>query len=270
MGSTKTLPPATANVAEATKALSTYLPAIAQSGRNELLPDALAQFGATSAVAPGYANLQTDLFDTSGRKLAQIGDEIQNATAANTLARDTALTQNSGSLLSFLQQGQQFLDPEYYGTRSTVANSLGQRINNGLTGSEQTEIERGLNRQNQSQGTLDIPSSTTTTKNALTYGKAGQDSLTQALQQANNFLGVTKPTTDVFQVATGKSSTPSAGLGMFNGTQQAQPSALAGNVFGGALNSQNQSNALNAGQTSQTDKIWGMANSAAGQVLGAY
>lgn len=268
MGGTYNLksPPASGTIAEASKALNTYLPAVSQTTRNQLLPDALAQFGATAATAPGYGNLQADIFDTSGRKLAAIGDEIQTASANATQARDAGLLANSGGLLSMLKQAQQYIDPEYHSTRSTVADTLQRRLTQGLSGSEQTEIERGLNRQNQAAGTLNIPSQSTVTANALTYGKAGQDSLTQALQQANQFLTTAKTGTDVFQAVTGKASQPSPGLGAFQGTQQNNPSALGGNMFQSAVGAQTAANTANSAIPSQTMTIWGQGS----QALSSY
>lgn len=124
------------------------------------------QLRAAQRVSPAYAKLQMDLLNTYGPQIAA-----------------AELEQNK------------IADPEYYALRELESGKTFDLLNamdpTRLSGSEQAEVERGLNRMNVNTGTANAPSQLNTVKNAMTFGSALQDKqgrFAQALGTATGAL----------------------------------------------------------------------------------
>jgi len=259
MASDPAAPTASQNIRDLVEATRS-LPDVMRLITSQITPAELAKFGAASVVSPGYGNLQTQLYDTSGRELNRIGSSIAGENARGEIGNNINSILGGGLDLAALSNiANSVIDPEFFRTRSNMSDALNTRINGGLTGSEQTEIERGLNRQNVAQGTLDVPSATTTVSNALTYGKAGRDALDVALGQANNFLQSSRVGTNGFQVATGKTTGGNTGDTKFLGVAPTGNDAqnLGSNLLGQSSQLQGISNQINSQRQSGFANVMG-------------
>jgi len=236
------------------------LPDLMRIINSQITPSELAKFGASSVVSPGYANLQAQTYDTAGRQLNRTGQDIARENAFSNAQTDADVLRGPGQdIIQQVNAAQRGLDPSFYGVRDATGNALTSRISGGLTGSETTEIERALNKINSMQGTLDVPSSTTTTANALSYGQAGRGALDNALNQANTFLQTSRSGIDAFKVATGKTSAPNTGDSKFLGVTQpgGEANNLASNILGQA-GAYNQTAAqINANRQGTAEKVVG-------------
>jgi len=182
-----------------------YLPGIFELENKNILPNEQAQFAATKEVAPEYANLQNELYEGPGQQLV----------------KDVNKTE-------------QELNPEFFSTRAASSAALNKLLSSVdlsgmLSGSEEAEIERGLNRTNAEEGNTGVGGPLTTIKNAMTFGQAGNAKKTQQQQigtglvnAASGFLPASKVGIDPLQVATGRPSyapnigaTTQAGAGQF-------------------------------------------------------
>ncbi len=253
----KAAPTQSQNVTAMTQAMRS-LPDMMRLINSQVTPSELARFGATSLVSPGYGNLQTQLYDTSGRELNRIGSEIGRSNQLNNAFSDFLTLMGPGAAatgaVDTLQRG---LDPEFYRTRENVSRSLNDRLGGGLNGSETSEIERALNRMNEMQGTLDVPSATTTTANALEYGRAGRSALDSALTQANVFLNTGRSGIDAFKTGTGKTSGANSGESKFLGVTPAsnEANALGSNLLGQVGGYGNASAQINANRAGTLEKM---------------
>lgn len=93
-------------------------------------------------------------------------------------------------------------------------------------------IGKGLAREGEMRGSANAPSNLETIANATTYGAAGRQRevqnknlLSDAIAASTAFLPAAKSGVDVFQVATGRSSTPNSGESKFTGINNAQNDA---------------------------------------------
>jgi hypothetical protein len=141
-------------------------PQVAGTYAGQTLPMELANLEAAQATFPGYGQLQRDI----GLPTANLNREIavSDIEAMSNLSRA--------------------IDPEYYSTRSATAGAIGDLLRPGLSGGERTEIERALAQANYGQGTLNAPTSTSTVANAMTFGGAARDRLSQAVNLATQAL----------------------------------------------------------------------------------
>jgi len=123
-----------------------------------------AQLRAAQRVSPAYAQLQSDLLETYGPRVAQ-----------------AELEQN------------RIADPEYYNLRGLESDKTFDLLNamspSGLSGAESAEVERGLNRMNTNTGTANSPSQIGAIKNAMTFGSALQDKQSRFAQALGTATG---------------------------------------------------------------------------------
>lgn len=248
-----TPPPVSASTGEQLQALTQYLPGLMQTYNKQLLPSAQADLATQQAVAPGQQALNTSLYGTYGPQIANISNQIS---AQQTQADTANLAQNGQQLAQAGKAAQQVADPEYYATRALAGQKTQDLLNsinvNGLSGSEQAQVERSLNQQAQQGGSPDISSGLKTVQNASTFGSALQakrDALGQAIGQATNFLPAAKSGVDVFQQVTGRPSS----TGNTNAAQatSAQPvgstaSNLTNQLFGNIAGIQAQNQDIHA------------------------
>ena len=234
-------------LANNTQALYDLMPYMSQAVNQTAVPTALSQLAASQATSPGYAQLMTEMYNTYGPQLNAIGNEILGRNMQAEAKNQLATIQGPGTdLVNEAYKLSQIYDKPYYDSRQKASDALSNLIGSidvtgGLSETERNEIQQGLNRTNIQRGTLNSPSQTDVIADAMRYGQAGtnrkvqqQGLLSQAIQNASSFLPTAKSGVDVFQVATGKSSTSNPGNSLFTGVNKDSNSGaygLAGNLF---------------------------------------
>lgn len=247
-------PPDPPNTTETTRQmLAAYqqaLPGLMQATDRQLLPAAQAQQTANASVAPQDAQTNLDIFSKYAPAMNAIGANINNA---NMLAQSQGnlanITGVGGQAATAAENLDKSLNPEYYATRANVSSQLGNLLSgmdpNKLSGSEEAEVERGLNRVNNSGGNSNNPSSINTVNNAMTFGNAlntKRTALEQALQTATSFL----PQSQTNFASTASPSVPTnTGASNFTGVNQnagSSANSFGSQLLGGtqALTQQNQ------------------------------
>lgn len=253
------------------QALQTLLPYIGQAINGQQLPSALSDLNTAQVTQPGYAQLQTQLFNQFGPQLNAIGNEIQRRNAlAQAGTENDVLTGPGKDLVSNAYNLSQVYDKPYYDSRQTTSDSITKLINSidlsgGLSSTERDEIGKGLARSNQQAGTQFAPSQTNTVSNAMRYGQAGynrqqqaKSNLSDAISKASAFLPTAKSGVDVFQVATGRPSQPNPGASLVPSATTSGNSnnfGLAGNLLGGMTNTDINNSNIQANQKDWLDKF---------------
>lgn len=177
------------NAANVTKALIQNLPSILGLFNANIAPNELAQLQSSLQTSPAYAALAQQIASSNATSDANItgglltGQGAQNVRAADALSRE--------------------IDPEFYNVRSNTAGAINSLLHPGLTGGETEAIQRSLNQQNARAGVTN-PTSLNTVSNAMTFGNAARDRVSQAVQQATQFLPTSRSGVDTFAQATGK------------------------------------------------------------------
>lgn len=220
--------------ASLTRALMQNLPSILGLFNANIAPNELAQLRSSQQTSPQYAQLAQDIARSNAMSEGQTQLDLlrgvggENVREADKLARE--------------------IDPEFYSTRTATSGALNEQLQGGLSGSEREEIQRYLNHQNNAAGTLTIPTNTSTVSNAMTFGKAGRDRVSEAIGRATQALPTFRTGVDAFQQATGRPSNTTgfqqqSGQQVFNQGQQSQ------NQFAGLQNT-----AMNSYTTLQQGK----------------
>lgn len=238
------------------------LPGLMEVSNAQIRPNELAQLASQQATSPGYAKLQGDIYDTEGRRLNKIGNEIAGANQQATAQNDLNTINTVGKdLVGASLDAAKIADPEYYKNRELFGNSLATLLSAGgdLTGGELAALERGVNRSNASTGTSFIPSATTVASNAMAFGDASRNKLMQGLQLATGALPTLRSGMDTNLISTGKSSSNS-GDNKFLGTQVGagqQVSGYGNNLLGNIGQIKQQENDINASRRSGFEKTLG-------------
>lgn len=242
------------------QSLYNLLPYLNQAVNNTAVPSAIAGFNAQAAVSGPTAQLMTDLYNQYGPQLNNIGNQIMNANALSNAQTEQDVINGPGrGLVTSARDLSNVFDKPWFDTRDKTASALQEQLNGGLSQSERDEIGKGLARQNSANGTLNTPSQTNTVGNAMQYGQAARSRLSQAIQSASAFLPNARSGVDVFNVATGHSSMPNPGNGMFpglSGSQSGQQGlGLAGQMFGGFNQTQGNIDNINANKKDWLDQF---------------
>lgn len=212
-------PTASESTAEMLRGYTEGLPGFMEVTRQQTMPTALNALDVAKAVSPEYSKLQADLYNTYGKQMNQIGQEIAASNAQAQAASDLAVLQGTGQdVIKAGVEAQKLADPEYYATRANMAKALGELMNGGLTGGETEAIQRSLNQNAEAAG-LTTPSAARTVAEAQTFGGAARDRLSQALNQATQALPTMKSGVDAFQQATGRSTMANTGDTKFTGAK---------------------------------------------------
>lgn len=216
-------------------ALTALFPQFASIISGQAIPQAQAALAGAQATAPGYEAIANQ-------------NELQQGKADA-----AALTQASapGGLLDSALAAQKQIDPEYYATRALTAQKLAEQLG-GIGPTVSKEIGQGLAQENAKSGTLNSPSQLNTVSNAIQYGKAGQDALTQAITSATSAMPALTSGMNAFQMTTGRSPTPNTTTGTSGLTNA---SALGSNLAGNLASAQ-QANNLNATNVQLNSKDW--------------
>ncbi len=257
-----------------------YYPQIMSEVNANVGPQAQAQLDAARATSGPMSQLMTDLYRQYGPQLAQIGSDIglqtqrnqagNNATVANSAEGQAALKANIDA--------DRAANPQFYATRELESQRLADLMNSvdltgKLSGSETRAIDQSLAQQNNRTGTVNIPSATQTTSNAMTYGnetykrqEQAKSDLSNALGQASGFLPVSKSSVDAWTTATGgpttSTGTANASQGFFSGptdnSQATQTGAgLFGSLSGGGMNLSGNTTSTNANKDSPWQSLVG-------------
>lgn len=207
-------PSPTAN--ESTQAMlnayTTGLPEYYQMSNKQMLPNELATLSATQAVSPAYAALADQLYKAYGPSINKTGSDIASQNAMAQAQSDAAIYKGPGQdIARSALDVAKITDPEYYKTRETLGNRLGEMMQPGLTGGEETAISRGVARDNVNSGVGERQSIAQQASNATRYGGAERDRMTQALSLATGALPTLKSGTDVGSQTVGRPTTTNAG-----------------------------------------------------------
>lgn len=182
-------PPSPGDVAgKNIKALTNKLPPLFEMLRGQVPQNALAKLIAAQGVESGYGDIARSEAEKNAQTAAGIDKGLLGGTGADVTRLARAL------------QGE--VDPEFFSTREAAGKTIQDMLANPLTGGELSSIERGLNRQNAAGGNLGGGANTQTISNAITYGGAARDRLSQALNAATSFLPVSRSGIDAFSTAT--------------------------------------------------------------------
>jgi hypothetical protein len=220
------------------QAVTDLLPYLSQAVSGQILPNAQADLLAKQLTSPGLAKLMTELYGTYGTQLNDIGNQISRTNALAQVGTDSqALSQARQTLLPQAKAAAEEYDPEFFKTRELAANRLKDLFNDidlgsGLSDVERREIEQGLAQEGSRRGTASAPSNLDTVSNAMQYGEAGfkrkqvnRSALSTAIANASAALPTFRSGVDVFQVATGKSSSPNTGNAQFTGVNNTNNAA---------------------------------------------
>ena len=116
------------------QAMTQNLPALMQVTNAQFTPNELAQLEAARAVTPGYAKLQADTYDTEGRRLNEIGNEIARINQIASAQNDLATMQTAGlDLVKEQDKLARSLDPEYYNVREGLGGRLKELLASGAS-----------------------------------------------------------------------------------------------------------------------------------------
>jgi hypothetical protein len=271
MGGDPQTQPAGESTGSMLEAYTQYFPELMKISSQNILPTELAKVEASKQTAPGYAQLQKQLYDDYGPLMADTANRIASQQAKSQAQTDLDILRGTGKdLVSAGVDAQKVADPEYYGTRSRVSSGLGQLMDSidlsgKASGGETEEMNRALAQEGSRRGTLNTPSMTEALGNALTFGQAqtarqdkAKGQLGAAIGLGTGFLPAAQSGVDAFKVATGKTSMPNAGDSKFQGVNQGIGSETfgAGNNFFNNLSSIKQTEMdINSKRRDSLDRV---------------
>lgn len=252
------------STADMMAALTANLPAFMEVVNQQIGPNEIAQLKSNQATSPALAELQAQIYGTSGREINRIGQAIARENALSSAGTDAAVLAGPGrDLIRQANLAQREIDPEYYRLREQSAAGLGELFKS-MSGGEEEAITRFLNRQNLRTGNANSGSMTNVISNAQTFGNAARDRLGQAIQLATGAMPSMRSGVDVFQQATGKPSFANTGDTKFTGVQQGQGQQAAGfanSLLGQIGENQRTSQQLNAQRRDSLDRVTGVIGS---------
>lgn len=277
--------PAPSNAIESTdimmQALQKNLPGLTQVTAQNILPYEQAKIDASKVISPQQMDLQTQLYDTYGQRLNNIGNEIARTNAISQAETDKQVLEGPGKeLISSALAAQRVADPEYFRTREAMAPALEKLIGSydltgGLSAGENAAMERSVNQGNAARGVATAPSNIATVQNAVQFGDAtrrrqqeNQAGLANALNVGTGFLPASRTGFDPFKVATGKTSGANTGENKFTGTQQvgADTMGMSTNMFNQIANTHNNAANINAQRRDGLDRFNETFSSTVGSV----
>lgn len=234
-GKTKTIESnANERTAEMLRAFQDELGATMDVVNSVILPNELAQLGASQAVSPEYAALQRDILDTTGRDLNRIGSEIDRQNAIEQAKTDQILLQEyAPAIAAANQEVLKQLDPEFYKVREQTSNRLMEQLQGGLTGGEREEINRSVLQSNNQRGIGNVGSAAKTVENAMQYGSAATNRINSAIDRATQFLPGSRSGVQ-FNAQSLRPSQPNIGQSQFMGARTSagdQATGFSGNLL---------------------------------------
>lgn len=224
-------------------AYSQYLPGLLQTTSAQLPGIAQNQFNATAASQPLYNALNLQQAQNYAVPLAQVGQDV---TRSNALAGGETnyqqITGSGGQAALAANALARISNPEYYSTLNNAtrqSNNLLNSINlGGLSGGEQSAVERSLARDQIGSGNLGLNNATNTVSNAMNFGGAFNSklgTLGQALGSSNQTANTAQNTGfNPVNIALGQpnaSTMGNFGTGTFSNTNASTQNNAAGNAF---------------------------------------
>lgn len=228
-----------------TRSLIQNLPSLGALINAQIMPGERAQVEASQYSSPIYAAL--------AREIAR-----QNATSESGTTLDL-LRGTGGDIVREQDALAREIDPEYYRTRTATSGAVNDLLKPGLTGGEREEIQRYLNQEDVRSGNINAPSRVNTVGNAMTFGNAARNRLSQAVTQATQAMPTFRSGVDVLQAATNRSSAIPTGFQQGSGSNQfglGQGAAgIFGNLTGGAMSNTTQQNIAQMQQPDTFDRV---------------
>jgi len=256
------------------KAMEANLPGVLQAISGQQLGVAKTQAEVDAAVSPLYAKTQADVYDTEGRRINQIGQEIDTANQLAASQREKQIAEGVGvDLVKAADNLNRILDPEFYKNRTEVSNAISRSLASQdpgrLSDAEAEAVSRGVAR---SGGRANPNSAFNTAANAMTFGQALQQKqalFNQTLAAASGALPTTRTGVNAFEVATRRALTPNSGDNKFVGVQQntGQNAWNTGNQF---LNNATQLQNTKANKSKDTMDLISQGASAFGSATSAF
>lgn len=240
------------------QAYTQYLPGLLQATANQAAPIGQSLQNETAQIAPQQQALNSQLFGQYAPQLYNLGNQLnQQQTQAGVNTALSEIQGQGGQLANATQALQQQLNPAYYSTLNAEQPQIANLLNsinltgNGLTGSEQRQVQQSNAQQDAARGIANTPSQTSTVANAMNYGTALQQkgaALSNALNTATSFLNPSQGPVSAFNIGTGaasqQSSNPGANqfVGIGNANQGAQMAGSMGNSLFSNIGQTNQAN----------------------------
>lgn len=283
-----------ADMTQVLAGISQYYPQLAAQFNNasnsNIAPAAQANLSAEQAVSSPTNQLITSLYGTYGPQLAQIGSDIGKQTQQNQVNNNAGVANSAGgqAALAASIAADKAANPEYYATRANNSNALSTLLSNDtnaltnpLGPTVTRAIDQSIAQQGAQTGTVNTPSATQTTANAMRYGQAGynqqeqaKSDLSAAIGQATSFLPQSQSQVggmNAWNTATGGSSTSTndanAAQGLFGGVtntsggaNQSGLASIAGSTAGAAGSSFDSAIGANAGQSTGLGNALGINN----------
>lgn len=230
----------TTSTREIMDALQKQFPQYMSLLNSQVLPQALTELGAARAVSPEYQQLMTDLYGKYAPQLGKIGSDVERQQRLAGAETDVDILKGPGTELAIRnKEVDKLINPEQYKVREQAGSKLGELLSSINLNDPNIEAERLVSQEAARSGNLATPSATSTTANALSFGKEQQkrrDALGNAIGTATGFLSGTA-TPNVALASTGKSAS-GTGLSQFGGvtkpgdTAYSQGSGFLGNTTG--------------------------------------
>ena len=225
------------------QAYTQYLPNLLNATAATQPNVAQQQLAATQATQPGYNALNLQQAQQYALPLAQVGQQVQNSNALAGGATNLAQIQGTGgqAAQAAAQLAQQ-LNPNYYNVQNAASQKAVDLLNSinlgGLSGGEQSAIERSLARDSLGTGNLGLNNATNTISNAMNFGGAFNNklnTLSNALNTANQTATSAQNTGfNPVNIALGQpnaSTMGNFGTGTFNSTNAGTQNASGSNAF---------------------------------------
>jgi hypothetical protein len=187
------------------QAIQAGYPNLLSSLTEQILPTEEAKIGAAEKIAPREAALQANLLADYGPKVAGILSGIQTAQQRGAAEGEADVLAGPGrDITERTLELMKLADPEFFSAREKSGAALDELLAPGLTGGERAEVERYLGRSNAARGLLGTPTATSTVENAMTFGGAARDRLSEALARATSFLPASRSGAFDYNNATGR------------------------------------------------------------------
>lgn len=193
-------PPASESTAAQLEAMTTGLPGLMNALSAEYLPSERAKLEASQAVSPEYAKLAEQIYATTGMRLNEIGNAINDINAKAQAETSADVVAGPGRRL--VEEGlktARIADPEYYRTRELAGARLAEMLNGGITPGEEEAISRGVAKDRIGSGNLNAPSNIEGIKAGILYGNAATQKMSNALQLATGAMPTMKSGVNPFQ-----------------------------------------------------------------------
>jgi hypothetical protein len=273
--------PKAESMASMLQSYAKYLPGVIDVTAAQQPNIAQHQLEATQATQPGYNQLNLEQAQQYAVPLAQVGQQVANSNAL--AGAQTNLNQIQGpggqAALAAAELAKQ-TNPNYYKVQDAASNKAVDLLNSinlkGLSGGEQSAVERSLAQSNAGTGNLGLNNALNTTSNAMNFGGA----FNQKLGALGNALGAANQTATSAQntgfnpvnIALGQpnaSTMGNFGTGTFSNTNAGTQNNSANNAFNfgqGLMNNQINTNNAAIGAASSA---YGSQMGVLGNALGA-